>query len=474
MNISWRKLARLDLKVRSKLFIVMAVLVSFMAGVFFSISHGYLESLFREYAQAAQQATTEQWGRVLAYYYVMNGNSWDGVQLYVANIFSKTTGEDNEPHPEYLVVFDAQNHLVFSVGSGSSASVSPSQLATVPKTPIILNGQHIGSLWIQDSSSQGLLQVEENVLHSMTTATFLGTIITVAVALITGGWLARRMTSPLQQIMKAIKSINDGDMSARVPVQSSDEFGEVATAFNDMTVRLLKTEEARRRLVADVAHELRTPLTIIQGQLELVQEGVKQPDPATLLPIQDEVMRLTRLVQDLHQLSLAEVGKLPLEKQTINLVHLMERIVMNFEIEAEEQQIDIQFQTPISAQQEPVNEVRVNVDPHRITQVFINLLANALKYTPAGGKIVITTSLQASSVRIAVADNGPGIDSEHLPYLFDRFYRADEDRSRGSGGMGLGLALAKELVEAHHGTISVDSTVGMGTTFSVELPLAEK
>lgn len=470
--MEWKKLARLDLKVRSKLFIVMAVLVSFMAGVFFSISHGYLESLFRQYAQAAQQYNSQQWGRLLAYYYANNGDSWNGVAPYMANIFQRTASEDNGLR--YMVVFDAQNQVVFTIGP-SNVHINQSQLAQAPKTPITLpNGQVIGSLWIQDNSSEGLHEVEVTVLKSMTTATFLGTIITVAVALLTGAWLARLMTSPLQKMLLAIKSINRGDLSARVPVQSTDEFGEVATAFNDMTVRLLKTEEARRRLVADVAHELRTPLTIMQGQLELIQQGVKQPDPATLLPIQDEVMRLTRLVQDLHQLSLAEVGKLPLEKQSIDLVQLVDRIVMNFEIEAEEREVQIEFKPALDASGSAPKEFRVHVDPHRITQVFINLVGNALKYTPTGGTIAITMEFQGSFVRTAVADNGPGIDSEHLPYLFDRFYRADEDRSRGSGGMGLGLALAKELVEAHQGRIEVQSTLGEGTTFFVYLPLENK
>lgn len=474
----------------------MAVLVSFMAGVFFSISHGYLENLFREYATAAQQANADQWERLLSYYYRLNGYTWTGVDQYVIGIFQQTTGEAKELRPEYLVVFDANNHTVFSAGV-ANVQVSPGQLAR-GRVPITVDGNVVGSFWIQDSSSEGLRQVEQTVLNSMTTATFLGTAITVFVALLSGAWLARRMTLPLQEMMLAINKITHGDLSARVPMQSSDEFGEVATAFNDMTVRLLKTEEARRRLVADVAHELRTPLTIMQGQLELIQQGVKQPDPATLLPIQDEVMRLTSLVQDLHQLSLAEVGKLSLERQNVNLVQLVERVVMNFEIEAEENQMTIHFRN-----QSP-GEVMVHVDPHRMTQVFINLIGNALQYTPNGGEVVVQIGAQqgahagghpgvqagvhvavrdgahpgvqtgghGSMVEIAVQDNGPGIDPEHLPYVFDRFYRADEDRSRGTGGMGLGLAIVKEFVQAHEGTIEVESTLGQGTTFRVRLPLA--
>lgn len=160
----------------------MAVLVSFMAGVFFSISHGYLENLFREYATAAQQANADQWERLLSYYYRLNGYTWTGVDQYVIGIFQQTTGEAKELRPEYLVVFDANNHTVFSAGV-ANVQVSPGQLAR-GRVPITVDGNVVGSFWIQDSSSEGLRQVEQTVLNSMTTATFLGTAITVFVALL--------------------------------------------------------------------------------------------------------------------------------------------------------------------------------------------------------------------------------------------------------------------------------------------------
>jgi two-component system, OmpR family, sensor histidine kinase BaeS len=323
----------------------------------------------------------------------------------------------------------------------------------------------VGAVAISDRVARGS-PVEQNVLHSMTIAAVWGTIITSLLALIVGAWLARIFTNPLRSMIATMRRIQDGDLQARIHIKSKDEFGEVAATFNEMTDRLWRTEEARRHLVADVAHELRTPLTIMQGQLELIQQGVKPAEPATLLPIQDEVMRLTRLVQDLHQLSLAEVGNLPLNKAPTDVVELVERVVDNFQIEAEERQIQLLFESAVE------HTAILQIDPDRMTQVFVNLLGNALRYTPSGGRVVVRVERADKDIRVSVADSGPGIDEAHLPHIFNRFYRVEGDRSRGSGGTGLGLAIAKEFVEAHHGRIDVSSVVGRGTVFDVWLPLS--
>jgi two-component system, OmpR family, sensor histidine kinase BaeS len=303
-------------------------------------------------------------------------------------------------------------------------------------------------------------------LQSMAVSAFWGTVATVGIALLIGIWFSRRLTSPLQHMLSAISKIIHGDLKARLPIVSADEFGQVAQAFNEMTKRLYRTEEARQHLVADVAHELRTPLTIMQGQLELIQQGVKQAEPATLLPIQDEVLRLTGLVQDLHQLSLAEIGKLPLDKKPTNILELIKRVMSNFEIESEEREVTVCVQTHIA------ENTTLHIDPNRITQVFVNLLGNALHHTPSGGSVTInlSESVAENVLEISVQDTGSGIPKEHVPFIFNRFYRAEEDRSRGTGGLGLGLAIAKEFVEAHNGRIEVESALGRGTKFTVFLP----
>jgi two-component system, OmpR family, sensor histidine kinase BaeS len=229
----------------------------------------------------------------------------------------------------------------------------------------------------------------------------------------------------------------------------------------------LESDEARKHLTADVAHELRTPLSIIQCQLENIQEDGQDVPPEILLPIQDEVIRLSKLVDDLHQLTLAEAGRLPLDRKPTDLVLLIDRIVDMLKQEAEDRQIEIVRFYP--------TEKMTVIDSNRITQVVYNLLINALRYTSPDGKITIrisdTRQKGSRFAAVSISSTGVGIAPEQLPYLFDRFYRVEEARSRHSGGMGLGLAIAKEFVEAHQGSITVQSRVGQGTTFIVYLPI---
>ncbi|CAB3392515.1 sensor histidine kinase [Kyrpidia spormannii] len=444
------------MKVRDKLFLGMAALILFMAAVFLTISQGYVKHLFQQYAMAARQGQVQQWEQLLAYYYVQNDGSWEGVGQFVTAVVSQQLATKKEPLR--FLLLDSQRRVVLSLGVGGGHP----DLGTGWEVPVTVAGQTVGILWVSDQNIQGLAKIEGTILHSMTLATVTGVILTTVAALLVAAWLARRITDPLRALIDATRRIQKGDLGPRLSIATRDEFGEVAQAFNEMALQLSRIEETRRHLVADVAHELRTPLTIIQGQLELIQQGVKRAEPETLLPIQDEVMRLTRLVGDLHQLSLAEAGRLPLEKTWTDLTALAGRIFDNFQIEAEAKEITLTL--------EASDSIPVYVDPHRMTQVIVNLVGNALRYTPTGGAIRIVARQEGSEAILAVSDTGPGIRPEHLPHIFDRFFRSDEARSREEGGTGLGLAIAKEFVEAHGGRIGVESKLGKGTTFTVRLP----
>ncbi len=450
----------------------MASLVLIMASVFYTISHGYLLNLFQQYAGAAQREDAEQWARLLAYYYQSNRNSWSQGDVYVEAILSSGERAFTANHVETVIVLDTHHKQVVSIDHGSrevdeskiSDADGLNDLEVATPYPITVHGQEVGTVYVSDTGAESLHVVEQRVLHSMTLATFWGLLLTSVVALLLGVWWSRRLTQPLGRLLQAIERIVHGDKAAKVDFTSNDEFGRVGRAFNQMTQRLSQTENARRHLVADVAHELRTPLTIMQGQLELMQQGVISPNEATILSMLDEVMRLSHLVDDLGQLSLAEVGALRLEKTESDMVTLISRILENFSIEAEERAITLRLQCPH-------DRVIAWVDSNRITQVFVNLLGNALRHTPDGGEIRIEFHLETARIKISVEDTGTGIDAEHLPYIFDRFYRVNEDRSRETGGMGVGLAIAKEYVEAHHGAIDVVSQVGIGTKFTVVLPI---
>jgi two-component system sensor histidine kinase BaeS len=290
----------------------------------------------------------------------------------------------------------------------------------------------------------------------------------MAVGLLFSFWISGMLTVPLRRLMVAIERVAQGDLDVSVPVQSKDEYGKVIRTFNEMTLRLREAEEVRRRLVADVAHELRTPLSIMRLKLENAQQGGQTATPEMLLRIHDEVIRLGLLVEDLHDLSMAEAGRLALDCQPIDLSAKLEQIVEDVKMEGEEKGLEMRF----VANARPAIVV---ADARRIAQVFINLLTNAIRYTPAGGVICVelkdkVRDRQAIYTCVSVRDTGIGIPAEELDHLFDRFYRVEKDRSRNTGGSGLGLSIVHHWVKAHGGFIRVTSEPGKGTEFTVYLP----
>ncbi|HWI63004.1 MAG TPA: ATP-binding protein [Symbiobacteriaceae bacterium] len=280
------------------------------------------------------------------------------------------------------------------------------------------------------------------------------------------GWLmSGRITRSLSHLREAAHHLDLRDLSRRVPVEGQDEIADLAHSFNHMADRLEAEERSRRQLLADVAHELRHPLAVMHGRLELLQDGRTELEPEALLPLQDEVIRMTRLVGDLRDLSLAEVGQLSLARTQVNLGAMVGGLMANLEPVASAKEITL------SATVAP-GLPTVDADPDRIRQVLLNLIANALQYTQQGGKVTVEAGLlSASTVRIRVTDTGPGIPPEDLPHIFDRFYRADRSRSRATGGSGLGLAIVRSLVELHKGKVTVQSKPGEGSCFTVTLPV---
>ena len=291
----------------------------------------------------------------------------------------------------------------------------------------------------------------------------------IAVGLLISYGISGMLTAPLRRLMAAIERVARGDLDVKVPVKADDEYGKVIRTFNDMTQRLKEAEDVRRRLVADVAHELRTPLSIVRLKLENAQQAGQPVPPEALLRIHDEVIRLGLLVEDLHDLSLAETGRLRLDLAPLDLAARLGQIVEDVRMEGEEKGLEIRF----AAGARPAV---VTADARRITQVFINLLTNAIRYTPPGGMVTVelrdrVRHGEADYACVSVRDTGVGIPAGDLPHLFDRFYRVEKDRSRDTGGSGLGLAIAHHWVKAHGGFIRVASEPGKGTEFTVCLPL---
>lgn len=271
----------------------------------------------------------------------------------------------------------------------------------------------------------------------------------------------RRMSRPLDELVEASNKVAEGDYSVRVDVKGTPEIRSLLHGFNSMAERLQLTDQQRRNMLADVSHELRTPITVIQGNVEGILDGMYPADETRLKSILEETQILSRLVEDLRTLALAESGALRLKREPTNLAELIRDTVSNFEAQSREKEITIS--TSLGESED------VNIDPQRIREVLTNLLSNALRYTPRGGEVKVSVTESSSgperAVTISVEDNGPGIESGDLPHIFDRFYKSSD-----SGGMGLGLSIAKYLAEAHGGRIWADSAVGQGTKISFTLP----
>jgi len=270
----------------------------------------------------------------------------------------------------------------------------------------------------------------------------------------------RRLVVPLGDLIEAAESVEAGNYRTRVRPRGPRELRALARAFNAMSERLETSEEQRRRLLADVTHELRTPLTIMQGNLEALLDGVYPPDASHLEPILDETRVLSRLVDDLRTLSLAEAGALTLHREPTDVARLLTDSVASFRAQADGAGVAL---VAVIDDALPA----MDVDPVRMREVLSNLLSNALRYTPRGGSVRVSASTSDGRLRLSVRDTGPGIAAEALPHVFDRFYKSEESR-----GAGLGLAIAKSLVVAHGGEIEAASTLGQGTDMRITFPIA--
>lgn len=286
------------------------------------------------------------------------------------------------------------------------------------------------------------------------------------IAALFGGWVFRRVGRPTVDVLTAIEAVAGGDFAVRVREDIPGEFGRLARRFNYMVAELERAEQQRRNLTADVAHELRNPLHIIQGNLEGMLDGVYTASPEQIEATLEETRLLARLVEDLQTLSLAEAGQLPLHMEKLSAADIIADVSTSFAGAAEEAEIDLRIVIPDDRQ-----GLDLNADPDRLDQALSNLVANALRYTPVGGRIILQVEAIPGGVRLSVQDTGTGIPPEDLPFIFDRFWRGDRARARQShGSSGLGLAITRQLVRAHGGEINVESQVGEGTRFVIELP----
>jgi signal transduction histidine kinase len=331
---------------------------------------------------------------------------------------------------------------------------------------LYVGGERVGTLVGTDLGSTSVMpSVTRDFLQAINRSVFLASLVAMGVALVLGTVLFQRITRPLGDMSAAARRVAAGDLETQVPVAGRDELGQLARSFNQMAGGLRQQQALRRKMVADIAHELRTPISIMQGTLEAMLDGILPPDGEELRGLHDETLQLGRLVADLRTLSLADAGQLTLEREPVDVGELVRDVVGRMEVLADEQDITLEHAV--------ADTPSIEGDSQRLAQVLTNLIDNALRFTPEGGEVRVGVEGAGEHVRVSVADNGPGIAAEALPHVFDRFWRGDKSRSRAGGGSGLGLAIARQLVEAHGGSVEVESEVGEGTTFIVQLPTSE-
>lgn len=328
---------------------------------------------------------------------------------------------------------------------------------------ITVDGKVVGYITATAPPSLQLTTIETAFLEQFHRSLFQGGLLAGGIAFILGILIARGLAAPLHRLAAAARQIAQGKLDHRVPARGAEEVADLAHAFNDMAESLERNERLRRNMVADIAHELRTPLTVIHGSLRALLDDVYPLEKGEIAALYDETLTLNRLINDLRELALAEAGQLTLNIAPLDLKPLLESTVDIFKTAAAEQQVQVELTLPETIP-------TVEADSDRVRQILHNLLSNALRYTPADGMIRIILEVPDRMARITVADTGVGIPAEQVPFVFDRFWRADQSRTRGRGGTGLGLAIARQLVEAQGGQIGVTSAIAQGSRFWFTLP----
>jgi len=328
--------------------------------------------------------------------------------------------------------------------------------------PIVVAGETVG--WLAVTPFQSVTEAggERFQQYQLRTSLVMG-VFSLLMAMLIAWWIARTLLEPVKRVAAATHRLASGDYSSRVAVASNDEVGQLARDFNQLAYTLERNEQMRREFMADVSHELRTPLSVLRGELEAIEDGVRSLDQNAMKSLQGEVSMLSKLVDDLYELSLADVGALTYRKAPCGLNGLLEHSVAMFQERLNARRLRVELELP----SQPLELV---ADADRLQQLFSNLLENAVRYTDPGGVVRISAAVERDELRIEFMDSGPGVSASQLPRLFERFYRGESSRNRESGGAGLGLAICRSIALAHGGSLSADHSPLGGLWLTLRLP----
>ncbi len=430
-----------------------------------------LERQFKSYILDQQAKKDAEIVQTLETRYADWGNKWDSAGLETLGVGALgeslmlriSDGQEN-------VLWDAMTH-----NKGMCATILQNMAANMrgrnvgvkggyaeKSYPILVNSQVVGHVVIGYYGPYFYSDSDIRFLDGLNRLLLLAAGGATLISFVFGAYMAKRLTSPISRVIKAAGQISKGNFDDRIHEDSNTkEIVELTDAINTLAQTLGKQEALRKRMTADVAHELRTPVANLQSHLEAMIDGIWKPEPERLKSCHEETVRISKMVSDLEKLARFEGENLVLVKSRFDLSKLLDKITGSFANDFRNKRIRLEMDN---------HEIFLTADEDKVEQIIINILSNALKYTPDGGTVCIRTERQDKNIEISIRDNGLGISLEDLPYIFDRFYRADTSRSRATGGSGIGLAIAKSLADAHGGSIRVVSELDKGSEFIVTLP----
>ncbi|MCP4211320.1 MAG: HAMP domain-containing histidine kinase [Halieaceae bacterium] len=379
---------------------------------------------------------------------------------------AEAAGKDHSAYmPMGVVVRDIEGNVIMNTFSALEQGAAVPQIEGDVVTIFDLDTeQAVGTVAININRAYLAAETREFLIDSLV-PTAIGGLITAMVALLLAFWLSRRITAPVIALTEATQVIAESGDTRHLPVNSSDELGQMSASFNQMMTSLDTQRHLRKRLIDDVSHELNTPLSVIRLEAQGMSDGIKPPADAAK-QIMGEVDMLGNLVHDLNWLAETDAGALRLNLEPHSPVRLLTTSVERWQLQAKASDVELTL-LPLSSELPPIR-----MDTVRIRQALGNLIQNGLQYTPAGGHVTVQCEIEENRwIEIAVRDTGPGIAAKELPFVFERFYRADPSRQKGTGGQGLGLAIVKQIAEAHGGQVWAESEAGKGSCFYLRLPI---
>ena len=437
------------------------------------LANYFINKQFTSYIKQQQELKTQIITSSISQQYTSFTDRWNTDYVHAIGMFSLYDGYIVKVYDkEDAIIWDAQSHDM-NLCNQIMNEISNRMKVKYPQIegefvatdyPLIKNGTQVGHISISYFGPFFLSENDFKFLHSLNTILISVGFASLLISVIVGHLLAKRISNPIHKTVEATKQIADGNYGVRLEEGSdTTELGLLVESVNHLAISLETMERLRKQLTEDVAHELRTPITILQSYIEAMTEGVWEASPERLGSCNEEVLRIGKLVGDLEKLAKLEGENLKLDRQSMNLYALINKTVQSFESDTRNKSLDVTV-TGVHAE--------ISADLDRIQQVVINLFINAIKYSKDGCKINLDVFETKDAAGFRIRDNGLGIAKEELPYIFERFYRSDKSRNRSTGGTGIGLTIVKSIVEAHGGRVTVESTLGEGSCFTVTLPKA--